>query len=319
MIEVINLTKRKKYKIILNNINFHLQPGKITGFLGPNGAGKSTTLRCMTGLDSHEGYTLFNATPYHNFENPMRAVGVMLDSKIFHPNRRAINHLKMYARAAGVGDDRIDQVLQMVGLTNVVNQQCKDFSLGMAQRLSIAVALLGDPHYVLLDEPANGLDPDGIYWLRNLLKQLAEMGKVVFLSSHLLTEISQLAEHIIVIGQGQIIQDTSLKSLIENNSRKSVFVRTENLLTTFEKLADEFGQQNVQQQNNGIIIFDTTTDRVSKLLNENSITPLELLQREVSLEEVYLNITRGVVEYTPQQNVQQHPNNFGGSGGNNVF
>ena len=211
MINVQNLTKRYKTKLVLSNLNFDIKPGIVTGFLGPNGAGKSTTMRCMVGIDKCEGITTFDGRKYTDLENPMREVGVMLDAKIFHPKRTALSHLQMFAAAAGVGQNRVDQIVDMVGLSSVIGQKTGSFSLGMAQRLSMAVALIGDPKYVVLDEPANGLDPDGIYWLRGVLKELASLGKVVFLSSHLLTEVSQLADQVILLGKDRILAKMTIK------------------------------------------------------------------------------------------------------------
>lgn len=302
MIEVQNLSKMHKNRLTLNNLCFNVKPGIITGFLGPNGAGKSTTIRSMVQLDSHEGKVLFSGYEYNQIVNPMRQVGVMLDAKIFHPNRKAIDHLKMYANAIGVDITRINQVISMVGLGSVIGNRAGTYSLGMAQRLSIAVALLGDPNFVILDEPANGLDPDGIYWLRNLLKELAAMGKVVFLSSHLLNEVAQLADHVLVIGQGQILADKSLKDLMEENSSKQVFIRIQDPHVHFEKFSKLEGIDGFEREGDGILIKGTSTDVVSAFLVENGIVALELTQREATLEQVYMNITKSNVEFTPFNN-----------------
>ena len=299
MINVQNLTKRYKTKLVLSNLNFDIKPGIVTGFLGPNGAGKSTTMRCMVGIDKCEGITTFDGRKYTDLANPLREVGVMLDAKIFHPKRTALSHLQMFAAAAGVGQNRVDQIVDMVGLSSVIGQKTGSFSLGMAQRLSMAVALIGDPKYVVLDEPANGLDPDGIYWLRGVLKELASLGKVVFLSSHLLTEVSQLADQVILLGKCRILANMPIKELIEQNSTQHVFIKIVDPQIHFNKFAELVGHGNFVRENDGILITGVTTDAVAHFLSKNSIVPLEITNRETSLEEVYMRLTQSQVEFTP--------------------
>ena len=201
-------------------------PGSVTGFLGPNGAGKSTTMRLMLGLDNGAGTTTFDGKPFTGLSHPMRHVGALLEAKPFHPTRKARNHLIMMAAANGIPKSRVDQVLEQLGLTAVARKKPKTFSLGMGQRLGLAAALLGDPHTLILDEPANGLDPQGIQWMRELLKGLAASGRSVFVSSHLLSEMALMADHLVVIGKGKLIASGPIDDFIKNASKNSVVVRT---------------------------------------------------------------------------------------------
>ncbi|CAN5200966.1 hypothetical protein BH24ACT12_BH24ACT12_01270 [soil metagenome] len=205
VIEATGLGKSYGGKAAVIDLAFRVEPGSVTGFLGPNGSGKSTTMRLMLGLDNGDGRTTFDGVPFRSMKDPMRHVGALLEAKAFHPTRKARNHLRLLAAANGIPDTRVDEVLAMVGLHSVTSAKPKGFSLGMGQRLGIAAALLGDPHALILDEPANGLDPQGITWLRNLLKQLAGEGRSVFVSSHLLSEMALLAAQIVIIGRGQLI------------------------------------------------------------------------------------------------------------------
>src|SRR6478672_841898 len=207
MIEVTALTKRYGRTLAVDDLSFQVRPGIVTGFLGPNGAGKSTTMRLMLGLDTGGGRTTFDGRSYRQIRHPMREVGALLEAKAFHPTRTARNHLRMLAAANGIGDGRVDEVLALVGLDGVAGKKPKGFSLGMGQRLGLAAALLGEPQVLLLDEPANGLDPAGINWLRGFLRGYAAEGRVVFVSSHLLAEMSQMADQLVVIGRGRLLAD----------------------------------------------------------------------------------------------------------------
>src|SRR3569833_596071 len=225
MIKVQHLRKKYRRKYAVDDVSFVVKSGKVTGFLGPNGAGKSTTMRLMLGLDHGEGSTTFDDKPLKSYSQPSQAVGILLEAKAFHPTRTARNHLAVLAAQGGIAKNRVDEVLEIVGLTTEAKGKPGKFSLGMSQRLGIAAALLGDPHYLILDEPANGLDPEGIAWLRQFIKDYADSGRGVFVSSHLLSEMSQIADNIVVIGKGKLIAETSMKELL-SRSASAVLIRT---------------------------------------------------------------------------------------------
>src|SRR6478609_7958439 len=227
MIEARGLTKRYGDKVAVDGLSFTVRPGIVTGFLGPNGAGKSTTMRMVLGLDRPTaGSATVNGRAYADLAAPLHEVGALLEAKAVHTSRSAFNHLRALAATHGIPRRRVDEVIDLVGLTEVARKRAGGFSLGMGQRLGIAAALLGDPQTVMLDEPVNGLDPDGILWIRNLLKELAAQGRTVFVSSHLMSEMALTAEHLIVVGRGRLIADTSVSAFIEAASRNSVRVRT---------------------------------------------------------------------------------------------
>src|SRR6266700_4322272 len=227
MIEAHDLTKRYGDKLAVDHLSFRVEPGRVTGFLGPNGAGKSTTMRLVLGLDHPEaGTATVNGLPYRDLPRPLRTVGALLEAKAMHPGRSAHNHLLFLAQTQGLPRSRVDEVLALVGLAGVGRKRTGGFSLGMSQRVGVAAALLGDPQVLLLDEPVNGLDPEGILWIRNLMKQLATEGRTVFVSSHLMNEMAVTADHLIVIGRGKLIADCSTQEFIERSSERSVLVRS---------------------------------------------------------------------------------------------
>src|SRR5437868_9349747 len=228
MIDVTNLSKRYGEKLAVDDLTFQAKSGVVTGFLGPNGAGKSTTMRMMVGLDAPTaGRVTIDGSDYRSLSAPLRDVGTMLEARAIHTGRSAYNHLLAMAQTHGIGRSRVEEVIDLVGLQAVARKRVGGFSLGMGQRLGIAAALLGDPSTLILDEPANGLDPEGILWIRTLLKRLAAEGRTVFLSSHLMAEISQTAEHLIVIGRGRLIADTSVSEIVaEASEGAAVMVRT---------------------------------------------------------------------------------------------
>src|SRR5580658_7689972 len=227
MIEVRDLTKRYGEKLAVDNLSFTVEAGRVTGFLGPNGAGKSTTMRLILGLDYPEsGTATINGRPYHDLGNPLTTVGALLEAKSVHPGRSARNHLLFLAQTQGLPRTRVDEVLDVVGLREVANQRAGSFSLGMSQRLGIAAALLGNPEVLLLDEPVNGLDPEGELWIRNLMKQLATEGRTILVSSHLMNEMAVTADYLIVIGRGKLIVESSTEDVIARSTDKSVRVRT---------------------------------------------------------------------------------------------
>jgi ABC-2 type transport system ATP-binding protein len=295
VIKAEHLSKDYRKTKAVDDISFEIKTGVVTGFLGPNGAGKSTTMRLMLGLDNGKGTTKYDGKKLHEYTNPSKVVGILLEAKAFHPTRTPRNHLKILATAGNVPVSRVDEVLEIVGLSAVARKSPGKFSLGMSQRLGIAAAILSKPKYLLLDEPANGLDPEGIVWLREFLKSYANDGNAVFVSSHLLSEMSQLAENVLVIGKGKLIVNTSIKDLISNNSNSSVFVRSSNLAKL--RTALESKSFNIKTLDGGLEVFGAKTDAVGKLAYDNGITVLELSQRNASLEDVFLELTEGKEEF----------------------
>jgi ABC-2 type transport system ATP-binding protein len=295
MITVEHLSKRYGNKLVVNDISFTVEDGKVTGFLGPNGAGKSTTMRLMLGLSRGGGTTLYDGKKLQEYERPSALVGILLEAKAFHPTRTARNHLRVLAAADGIDDARVDEVLDIVGLKNEADHGPGKFSLGMSQRLGIAAALLGEPKYLILDEPANGLDPEGIAWLRQFLKEYAEGGKAVFVSSHLLSEMSLMADNVIVIGKGKMIADTSMTKLISGSGHSSVYARA----TKLSQLKKLLQQRDIKFEaaDNGVEITGSTTDEVGKLAFESGIALLELSRHDASLEDAFLELTESSEEF----------------------
>jgi ABC-2 type transport system ATP-binding protein len=294
MIEVRNLTKRYRKKLAVDDLSFTVETGKVTGFLGPNGAGKSTTMRLMLGLDNGRGTTKYDNKPLKAYPDPSQVVGVLLEAKAFHPTRTARNHLSVLATAGNISQKRVDEVLDIVGLTDVAKAKPGKFSLGMSQRLGIAAAILGSPKYLILDEPANGLDPEGIAWLRNFIKDYAQDGQGVLVSSHLLSEMSQMADNVIVIGKGKLITDTSVDKLLAG-SASSVFARVSNI-TSLESALTKAGYK-FQKDGKGLVINYAKTDEIGKLAHVAKLTVLELAQHSASLEQAFLELTEGSAEY----------------------
>lgn len=301
MIKTVGLTKRYKKKLAVNDISFEIATGKVTGFLGPNGAGKSTTMRLMLGLDNGKGTTTFDGKSLTEYAKPSKVVGILLEAKAFHPTRTARNHLRVLAAAGGISDKRVDAVLDIVGLSDVAKKKPGKFSLGMSQRLGIAAAILGEPKYLMLDEPANGLDPEGIAWLRQFLKDYADQGNAVFVSSHLLSEMALMADNVIVIGKGKMIADTSISKLIEGNGRSGVFVRsTKSSLAQLERL---MSQKKIPYEavNEGLRINGVSTDVLGKLAFKANIPIFELSNQNASLEDIFFELTEGEQEYRAQK------------------
>lgn len=296
MIEAKHLSKKYDKKLAVDDISFSVETGKVTGFLGPNGAGKSTTMRLMLGLDNGSGSTTFDDKHLYDYRQPSKVVGILLEAKAFHPTRTARNHLRILAAAGNIPDARVDEVLDIVGLKDVAKKKPGKFSLGMSQRLGIAAAILGEPKYLILDEPANGLDPEGIAWLRQFLKEYAEDNdRAVFVSSHLLSEMAQMANNVVVIGKGKLIADTSVKELVSGSARNSVFVRAKKQL----QLEKALQKQNLtfQKDEGGLKVNGATTDAIGAMAFEAGIPVLELANKNASLEEVFLELTEGTQEY----------------------
>lgn len=302
MITAEHLAKRYKKKQAVDNLSFKVETGKVTGFLGPNGAGKSTTMRLMLGLDNGAGSTTFDGKKLHAYERPSQIVGVLLEAKAFHPTRTARRHLKVLAEAGGIPMQRVDEVLDMVGLLDAAKRKPGKFSLGMSQRLGIAAAILGNPRYLILDEPANGLDPEGVAWLRQFLKDYAGGDRAVFVSSHLLSEMQLMADNIVVIGKGKLIADTSMRELLADNGHSSVFVRATGL-SKLERLL-EGRKLAFQKLDGGVSISGVQTDDIGKLAFSAGIQLLELANRNASLEDVFLQLTEGAEEYSTHQKTE---------------
>ncbi len=295
MITASKLTKTYKKKLAVDDLSFKVETGKVTGFLGPNGAGKSTTMRLMLGLDRGKGHTTFDGKALSEYSQPSKTVGILLEAKAFHPTRSAYNHLRVLAEGGNVPKARVDEALAMVGLQEVANKRPGKFSLGMSQRLGIAAAILGHPKYLLLDEPANGLDPEGIAWLRQFIKDYADQGNAVFVSSHLLSEMALMADNIVVIGKGKLIADTSIEKLIADSSQSGVFVRADNL-SKLEKALKSI-KVTYKKADNGLIVSDHTTDAVGKLAFAAGTAVLELTNKSASLEQAFLELTADAQEY----------------------
>jgi ABC-2 type transport system ATP-binding protein len=298
MINAQHLRKTYRKKVAVDNISFTVETGKVTGFLGPNGAGKSTTMRLMLGLDNGGGRTTFGDKPLHAYKQPSKVVGILLEAKAFHPTRTARSHLRVLAAAGGISNKRVDEVLALVGLHDVAKAKPGKFSLGMSQRLGIAAAILGHPKYLMLDEPANGLDPEGIAWLRQFLKDYADQGNAVFVSSHLLSEMAQMADNVVVIGKGKLIANTSISEIISGSSKSGVYVRTNNILK-FEKLLNAKMLPHKRAEG-GLRVNNVTTDVVGKLAFGAGLTVLELSNKAASLEEAFFELTAGAEEYQAQ-------------------
>ena len=296
MIEVRGLSKRYGEKLAVNNLSFDVVPGKVTGFLGPNGAGKTTTMRLMLGLDyPNAGTVTIDGKRYASMAYPMREVGALLDAKAVHGGRSAYNHLLCLAQTNGLPRRRVGEVLDLVGLTEVAGKRSKGFSLGMGQRLGIAAALLGDPAILMFDEPVNGLDPEGIMWIRTLMKQLAGEGRTVFVSSHLMSEMENTADHLIVIGRGRLIADCSVAEFIERNSVQAVRVRTPQPDALVAAIRRAGGR--VAAAGEAIVIHGLAADKVGDLAYENGVRLHELAVAQASLEEAYMEQTAASVEF----------------------
>jgi ABC-2 type transport system ATP-binding protein len=305
-IEARGLSKSYGGKTAVADLSFEVRPGSVTGFLGPNGAGKSTTMRLMLGLDHGEGTTTFDGRLFTELDHPMRHVGALLEAKPFHPTRKARNHLRMLAAANGIPDGRVDEVLGQLGLTEVARSKPKTFSLGMGQRLGLAAALLGDPHTLILDEPANGLDPQGIQWMRQLLKHLAGQGRSVFVSSHLLSEMALLADDLVVIGRGRLISSGPVADFVKGARGSVVVVRSPDAARLAELLQGRDGVT-VEAVDGGLQVGGVETAEIGDLAFDNGIRLHELTARLATLEEAFLEATAGSEEYLAHEPGQAPP------------
>ncbi|WP_068154891.1 ABC transporter ATP-binding protein [Rhodococcus phenolicus] len=296
MIEVTGLTKTFGSTTAVDDVTFTVRPGVVTGFLGPNGAGKSTTMRMILGLDRPTaGTALVTGKPYRELVRPLRTVGALLDAKWVHPNRSARAHLRWMAASNGLPDSRVEEVLRQVGLTDVANKRAGGFSLGMSQRLGLAGALLGDPQVLLFDEPVNGLDPEGIVWIRRFMQALAAEGRTVLVSSHLLSEMAQTADHLLVIGRGRLIADTSVDAFVAQASEAAVRVRSPQLDTLRAALAER--GHSVRDDDGALVVTGATTAEIGELAAARSVVLHELAGQHASLEEAFMKMTGGDVQF----------------------
>jgi ABC-2 type transport system ATP-binding protein len=297
MIELEGLTKRYGEKMAVNNLTFTVRPGLVTGFLGPNGAGKSTTMRMVLGLDRPTaGDVRIDGVHYDRLRDPLKYIGALLDAKAVHGGRSAVNHLLCLAQSNGIPKQRVAEVLETVGLTAVARKKSKGFSYGMAQRLGIAGALLGDPRILMFDEPVNGLDPEGIHWIRHLMKSLAAQGRTVFVSSHLMSEMALTADHLVVIGQGRLLADTSMADFIERNSRAYVRVRSPQRERLLDVLC-EAGITAVEAGSGTLEVEGGKAEHIGELAARHQIVLHELSAQQASLEEACMRLTAESVEY----------------------
>jgi ABC-2 type transport system ATP-binding protein len=305
MIEVHDLTKRYGKKLAVDHLTFSVAPGRVTGFLGPNGAGKSTTMRLILGLDRpSEGTATINGRHYQDLADPLRTVGALLEARSVHPGRSAYNHLLFLAQSQGLPRRRVDEVLALVGLTEVAKKRAKGFSLGMSQRLGLAAAMLGDPEVLLLDEPVNGLDPEGIRWIRNMLKNLAGEGRTVLVSSHLMGEMALTADHLVVIGRGRLITAASTAEFIAQSSERSVLVRSPEADRLAGLIEAEGGKSRPGAaaepgQAPQIVITNLEAPRIGELAASGGIVLHELTPQLASLEEAFMELTADSVEFGP--------------------
>ncbi len=298
MIEARDLTKSYGAKVAVDHLSFGVEPGQVTGFLGPNGAGKSTTMRLLLGLDSPQtGTATIAGRPYRDLAEPLKVVGALLEARAVHTGRTAYNHLLVLAQTQGIPAKRVDEVIDLIGLQSVAHKRAGAFSLGMGQRLGLAAALLGDPQVLVLDEPVNGLDPEGILWIRNLLKHLASQGRTVFVSSHLMSEMALTADHLVVIGRGKLIADCSTEEFIDRNSEHTVLVRSPDAARLRELLAGAGGRLADAGDDGAFVVRDLPAPRIGELAAGAGFVLHELAPKRASLEEAFMEMTRDSLEY----------------------
>ncbi|MFE1029672.1 ABC transporter ATP-binding protein [Streptomyces sp. NPDC058818] len=300
MIEVCGLSKRYGEVLAVDDLTFAVRPGEVTGFLGPNGAGKSTTMRMILGLDAaSSGTAAVAGRPYAAQPAPLKVVGALLDPGAVLPSRTAYHHLSALAAGNGIPRRRVDEVLAEVGLEKVSRRRAGTFSLGMRQRLGIAAALLGDPPILVFDEPLNGLDPEGIVWIRSLMRRMAAEGRAVLMSSHLMSEMELTADRLIVIGRGKLIADTTMKDFIEEHSEREVFVRTpqaealRSMLTAAVQVRTE--------GSDALVVTGLQAAEIGALASLGAVELHELAPRQVSLEKAFMDLTRDAVEYQSEK------------------
>lgn len=301
MIRVRNLTKRFGHVVAVDDLSFDVEPGRVTGFLGPNGSGKSTTMRCMVGLDRYErGEAIFGGKRYGELAAPLHEVGILLDAAYVHPARSGRNHLRWLAAANGIPLGRVDEVLELVGMTEVANRKLRGYSLGMKQRLGLASTLLGDPATMILDEPANGLDPEGIRWIRDFLRHYADQGRTVLVSSHLLSEMSLMAQDLIVIGKGRLIQQSSVTDFVSKHASSWVRVRSPQLpqlLQAVQRVGATVKLIGDAASPEGADIRGLTIEVIGQAAHDQGVVLHELSGQTESLEDAFLTATASSQEY----------------------
>jgi ABC-2 type transport system ATP-binding protein len=297
VIEARNLTKRYGDTVAVDDLSFTVKPGMVTGFLGPNGSGKSTTMRLILGLDAPDnGFVTVNGKHYADHPAPLHEVGALLEARSIHTGRSAYNHLLALAETHGIPRSRVDELIDLVGLSSVARKRAGQFSLGMGQRLGIAAALIGDPNVCMFDEPVNGLDPDGIRWIRDLMKALARDGRTVFLSSHLMSEMALTADHLIVVGRGRLIADASVDEFLRRHSKKVVRVRTPQATELVAAVAGP--DVSVVTLEPGLLLIDgLAAEQVGEQAARSGIVLHELTPEQVTLEEAFMDITQGELEF----------------------
>ncbi|HET9058558.1 MAG TPA: ABC transporter ATP-binding protein [Acidimicrobiales bacterium] len=293
-----NLTKRFGTKVAVDDLSFDVPSGRVTGFLGPNGAGKTTTLRTIVGLlHPDSGSATIDGTSYRHLPAPMRQVGALLEAKSYHPARKARDHLAALALAGRIPLKRVDEVLDLVGLSDVGGQRAGTFSLGMSQRLGIATALLGDPPVLIFDEPVNGLDPEGILWVRTFMQSLAAQGRTVFVSSHLMSEMALMATHAVVIGRGRLIADSSIDDILKGRSRDAVRVRTPRPDLLMPRLEAAGGSLAPAEDDGSVVVSGLPAERIGDIAMEAGSPLYQLVTVQASLEEAFMELTREDQEY----------------------
>jgi ABC-2 type transport system ATP-binding protein len=299
-IEVQNLTKEFGTRRAVDDLTFTVLPGRVTGFLGPNGAGKSTTMRLVLGLDRPtSGTATLGGRAYTTLDEPLRHVGALLDAQAAHGSRTGRNHLRTLATSNRIPDRRVDEVLEETGLASVARRRVKTYSLGMRQRLGIAAALLGDPEVVMLDEPSNGLDPEGIIWIRGLLRRLAGEGRTVLVSSHLMNETASFADHLVVLGQGRLLADTPMRGFIHARVQPRVRIRTTDP-TTLKAVLAKHGHDAAAHEDGHWTVHHARVDEIGRIASAAGVPILELAAEEGTLEQAYLDLTSTAAEFTAQ-------------------
>ncbi|MFE6702269.1 ABC transporter ATP-binding protein [Streptomyces sp. NPDC057718] len=306
MITAHGLTKRYGDRTVVQDLDFTVRPGTVTGFLGPNGAGKSTTMRMLLGLDAPtHGRSTVNGRSYATHPAPLTQVGALLEARSVHPGRSAFNHLMALAHTHGIPRRRVEEVLDLAGLTDAAHRRVKGFSLGMGQRLGVAAALLGDPATVILDEPVNGLDPEGVLWIRTLLTSLAAEGRTVLVSSHLMSEMALTADHLIVIGRGRLLADTTVAELIRSAGGASVRVVTPQPEELSARLAAPGVTVTATTETDRLRIRGVDAAHIGRVAAAHAITLHELTPQTVSLEQAFMDLTQESVDHRPQRHQQQ--------------
>lgn len=301
MISVEGLTKRFGSKLAIDDLSFEVQPGRVTGFLGPNGSGKSTTMRCMVDLDRPQAGTVrFSGRCYQDIVDPVTSIGALLDASYVHPGRSARHHLEWLAISNHLDRTRVSEVLELVGLTEVAHRRVKTYSLGMKQRLGLAATMLGDPEVIILDEPANGLDPEGIRWMRDMLKYLAGQGRAVLVSSHQLSEIALMAEDLVVIGRGRLIAQEPARDFIARHTTTRVRVRSPQISDLVESLRGQGAAISLEEEpltTNGVLVAGLNLATVGELAHQHGVILHELSEVTDSLEDAFLAVTKDDQEY----------------------